>query len=298
MRRGRPRVPAALRRDDAGPAHRRAAAPPAARRAAARPPVRRASGRRPRASAAAAVWRRGWRGLLRYPRRPPGADGACWRSAAGVAVGRRARAARRRRSSASASPCTCSASTPSSRCRRRSTTPTTPTACPRPRGWLLAHHLAAPAVAAGAVRPHRRGRRSSSLEPDAWAAALALCVPVTLGRRRAARSSASCATPPTRWPRPSPRRRPCRRSSPASRRRSGCSGRSPSARSPGCSCWAARELPTTGTVVRMAIAAGARRRGDRAVGAPARRVAGQSGGSSWTPAARRRARRHDRRARP
>ena len=133
VRRGRPRVAAALRRHDAGPAHGRAAAPPAARRAAARrrpwfrlrPTLDRLAGTRPSGSAAGAA-------SLRYP------VARLARMAALVDRRRRRRrspccAARRRPSSASASPCTCSASTPSSRCRRRSTTPTTPTGC-RSRG--------------------------------------------------------------------------------------------------------------------------------------------------------------------
>ncbi|MET0460114.1 MAG: hypothetical protein ABW195_12765 [Ilumatobacteraceae bacterium] len=52
-------------------------------------------------------------------------------------------------------------------------------AIPRPRGWLMAHHLVAPAIALvpfallGAVSV-------IVVRPDAWAFALALCVPVTM----------------------------------------------------------------------------------------------------------------------
>lgn len=51
-------------------------------------------------------------------------------------------------------------------------------AVPIPRGWLLAHHLAAPALA---VVPFALlgAATVAVLEPDAWAAALALCVPLT-----------------------------------------------------------------------------------------------------------------------
>jgi hypothetical protein len=51
-------------------------------------------------------------------------------------------------------------------------------AMPRPRGWLLAHHLAAPAL--GLVPFALLGAAAVTVgEPHAWAAALALCVPLT-----------------------------------------------------------------------------------------------------------------------
>ena len=61
---GGPGVAAALRRDDAGPADRRPAAAPAARRARPQPSV---GARSDAGGARRPVWRRSWRGLLRYP---------------------------------------------------------------------------------------------------------------------------------------------------------------------------------------------------------------------------------------
>ena len=52
-------------------------------------------------------------------------------------------------------------------------------AVPRPRGWLMAHHLVAPAVA---LVPFALLGAASVIvvRPEAWAFALALCLPVTL----------------------------------------------------------------------------------------------------------------------
>ena len=281
----RPRVAAALRRDDAGPAHRGPAAPPAARRAAARPPVVRGSARRSTRHAGA----RRLAARLARPRcatRSPASRG--WPRCRRRRRRRRSPccAARRRRSSASASPCTCSASTPSSRCRRRSTTPTTPTASRSTRGWMLAHHVAAPALALVPVRPARRGPVGRARARRSWAA----------------RWRSACRS---RWVGVSRRGRQhrARRARPAGAA-DGLVGRraagvrrvhvdDPAAlparrqrRSPALPVAGGRaSSPALGTVVRMVVRAAHRGRGDRVVDPQARRVAGARSGSSWTPGA-------------
>ena len=106
----------------------------------------------------------------------------------------------------------------------------------RPSGSCPSRLLGAAVVAvARAGRVGRCARRSPS---------------PSRGSAPAARPSASCVTPRTRWHRRWRPRPPSRRSSPDSPRRSGWSGRSPSARSATVPVLALRELPTAGTAAR------------------------------------------------
>jgi hypothetical protein len=128
-----------------------------------------------RAGRARTVWRRDWRGLLRYP-----VSRLARMAALSVATGLAAVAVLRDTTPAIVGIGVAlyllglDAVEPLSQEIDR---PDHTDAVPIPRGWLLAHHLAAPALA---VVPFAvlGAATVAVLEPDAWAGALALCVPV------------------------------------------------------------------------------------------------------------------------
>ena len=209
-------------------------------------------GARPHASAAATVWRRGWRGLLRYPVARLVRMGVL-AIGGGVAV-----------------VAVLGGTTPAvigvgvalyllgldavEPLSQEIDHPDRTDAVPRPRGWTMAHHLAAPAVA---VVPFALlgAATVAAGKPAAWAAALALCVPVTwVGVGGAVVSIVRDA--------PDPLAPPIASSAAVPPEFAGFTSTIrllwPMAISTiaGLLVLGARELPTTGTVVRMAIAAG------------------------------------------
>ena len=259
-RRGDLVVPAALRRHDAGPAHRRAAAPPAARRAPRTPPVVRPAAR-PARRAADAARSGGAAGAasLRYP-----VARLVRMAALAVAAGRR-----RRRRARGTTPAIVGIGVALLPARpRRDRAAVAGDRPPRPhrrrpastRGWLLARHLAAPAVA---LVPFAALGAAAvvAVEPGAWAAALALCRP-----GRAGSGVGGCGRQHrARRPRPAVAADGAVGRRAAGVRRlhvdaCGCCSRSSSAPLAGLPVLGVREQPDRGTVVRMVVARRARRR--------------------------------------
>ena len=169
-----------------------------------------------------AVWRRSWRGLLRYPL------GRIGRMAAlAIAAGVAAVAVLHDVTPALAGVGIAlyllglDAVEPLS---QEIDHPDHTDAVPLPRGWLLVNLLLVPAVA---IVPFALLGAATVIvaEPDAWAYVLALCVPVTLVGICGAIVSIVRDARRTRCRRRRPRR-PSRRSSPGSRPRSGCCSRS------------------------------------------------------------------------
>jgi hypothetical protein len=211
-----------------------------------------ASTRRPPATAAGAVWRRGWRGLLRYPLARLGRM-ALLAIAAGVA----AVAVLRGTTPALVGIGVAlyllglDAVEPLS---QEIDHPDHTDALPRPRGWLLAHHLAAPALI---VVPFALlgAATVTAGRPRAWAAAFALCVPLTcVGVGGAVVSIVRDA--------PDPLAPPVAASAAVPPEFAGFTSTIrllwPIAVSTvaGLAVLAVREMPTVGTVVRMVVAAG------------------------------------------
>ena len=248
---GGSRVAAALRRDDAGPAHRRPAAPPAPRRARPHPAV----GARSDAAGGAIEPCGGAAGAGCCATRSPG--WCAWRCSPSPPAPPPSPccAARRRRSSASASPCTCSALDAVEPLSQEIDHPDRTDGVPDGRGLAAGPPRSPPRPSRWSRSPLIGAATVAALEPDAGRVRRSPCACRSRWPARAAPSSASCATPPTRCRRRSPRRPPCRPSSPASRRRCGCCGHWPSARSPGSACSRRASSRRAGRPCAIAVAA-------------------------------------------
>ena len=208
--------------------------------------------RRSPASAGGAVWRRGWHGLLRYP------IARLVRMAVLVIAGGIAAVAVLRGTTPAVVGVGVAlyllgldAIEPLS---QEIDHPDHTDAVPRPRGWLLAHHLAAPAVALVPFALLGAATVATG-EPHAWAAALALCLPLTwVGVGGAVVSIVRDAPDPLAPPVASSAAVPPEFAGFTSTLRLLWPiGLSTIA---GVLVLGVRELPTIGTVVRMAVAAG------------------------------------------